>query len=317
MRLTSVLFLVGSIGLASPAFAGDDAARKEAEARFQEGLDLHDKGNDEQARLKFAQAYAMNTSPAILFALARSEQLSGKTMDAVTHFRAFLREPDHPKVTPDMRARARAYLGELANRVAQVKIEARQSAKISIDGKALDASLDEPVAVAPGRHVLEARAGDDEVERLEIEAVIGKTTAARFRTEEALAARNGQTSSWTTGKTATVVALSVAAAGAVAAGVGFFVGASNRADDVARLRLANPNCMGVASAGCKELSDAADARVQDRTLGWFFLGTGIAAGLGAVATTFLWHPETRELPKQGLVPVITTHGAALGVFGHF
>ena len=58
-----MLALLAALLATGPAFAEADAARKEAAARFQEGLALHDANNDEEARLKFAQAYALNRSP--------------------------------------------------------------------------------------------------------------------------------------------------------------------------------------------------------------------------------------------------------------
>ena len=62
--------VLAGLALASASFAQDDPVRREAEARFAEGLALHNAENDEQARLKFAQAYSLVPSPAILFNLA-------------------------------------------------------------------------------------------------------------------------------------------------------------------------------------------------------------------------------------------------------
>ena len=313
---TCVFALLAALLATGPAFAEADAARKEAAARFQEGLALHDANNDEEALLKFAQAYALNRSPAILFNLARSEQLSGKAVDAATHYRAVLREPEHPKITVEMRARARGYLAELVWIVAQVKIEARRDATLSMDGAPLEGAFDEAIAVAPGKHVVVARTGKD-VESLAIEAIVGTTTPVRFRTEDILGPPRAETSSWTPGKTVAVAGLSAAAVGSVAASIGFFLAAGNRSEDVARLKQANPSCAGITTPGCTDLSDAADARVRDRSLGWVFLGAGIAASLGAVAATILWQPAARDDPKVALIPMFTSRSAGLGVVGHF
>jgi hypothetical protein len=70
----SLVFATGAHAQQPPQ---QDAATRDAMARFNEGLALHDQGKDEDARTKFLQAYAIVKRPSILFNLARSEQLSG------------------------------------------------------------------------------------------------------------------------------------------------------------------------------------------------------------------------------------------------
>src|SRR3954471_20606433 len=67
----------------------DDAAVVEAKARFEEGLALADAGKHEPARLKFQQAWTVFKAPAVLYNLARSEQLTGHDLEALEHFRQF------------------------------------------------------------------------------------------------------------------------------------------------------------------------------------------------------------------------------------
>ena len=78
-----------------PAFASvaraDDTAVVEAQARFAEGLELADAGKHEPARLKFQQAWAVFKAPAVLYNLARSEQLTGHDLEALEHFKLFAR----------------------------------------------------------------------------------------------------------------------------------------------------------------------------------------------------------------------------------
>ncbi len=92
-----------------PAVArADDAATVEAQARFQEGLDLADAGKHEPARLKFQQAWSVFKSPAVLYNLARSEQLTGHDLEALEHFRLFLRVgATDVKITDAMRDKAK------------------------------------------------------------------------------------------------------------------------------------------------------------------------------------------------------------------
>src|ERR1700733_5199048 len=62
---------------------------QEAEARFKEGLRHHDTGDEEGARLSFLEAYSVLKRPNLLFNLARAEQLTGRFVDAISHYKAF------------------------------------------------------------------------------------------------------------------------------------------------------------------------------------------------------------------------------------
>src|SRR4051812_24493479 len=66
-----------------------DTPLAEARARFNEGIILADAGNHEGARLKFNQAWGLLKSPAVLYNLARAEQLSGHPLEALEHYRLF------------------------------------------------------------------------------------------------------------------------------------------------------------------------------------------------------------------------------------
>src|SRR3954469_14906902 len=107
-----VLLACFAVALAVPAFPGvaraDDAAVEEAKARFQEGLELADAGKPEPARLKFQQAWAVFKAPAVAYNLARAEQLTGHELEALEHFRMFLRVgATDVKVTDAMREKAK------------------------------------------------------------------------------------------------------------------------------------------------------------------------------------------------------------------
>src|SRR3954469_11752093 len=90
-----VLLACFAVALSVPAFSSvaraDDAAVAEAKARFEEGLELADAGKHEPARLKFQQAWAVFKAPAVLYNLARSEQLTGHDLEALEHFKLFAR----------------------------------------------------------------------------------------------------------------------------------------------------------------------------------------------------------------------------------
>src|SRR4051794_11903223 len=121
-----VLLACLTVALASvPALPGvaraDDAAVAEAKQRFDEGLELADAGKHEPARLKFQQAYSVFKAPAVLYNLARSEQLTGHELEALEHFRLFLRVgATDVKITDAMREKAKQNVTELARKVGQV-----------------------------------------------------------------------------------------------------------------------------------------------------------------------------------------------------
>ncbi|MBL8607731.1 MAG: hypothetical protein JNL38_10440, partial [Myxococcales bacterium] len=93
-RLTAPGLLLLALTLSTSALAqGDDFRRKEAEERFKEGLALHERGREEEARVKFEQAYAALKRANILFSLARSEQLTGRAVEAIGHYRMYLSDP--------------------------------------------------------------------------------------------------------------------------------------------------------------------------------------------------------------------------------
>ena len=96
----------------------DDAGVAEAQERFKEGLELADQNKHEPARLKFQQAYAVFKAPAVLYNLARSEQLTGHDIEALEHFRTFVKvSQTDAKVTDAMREKARQNVEDLAKRV--------------------------------------------------------------------------------------------------------------------------------------------------------------------------------------------------------
>ena len=183
MRRHALLACV-TLALAIPVFPGtaraDDAATAEAQARFQEGLDLADAGKPEPARLKFQQAWSVFKSPAVLYNLARAEQLTGHELEALEHFRLFLRVgATDVKITDAMREKAKQNVADLSRKVGQVEIEVPASARVTVDGKPLDETPKDPVPVQPGRHTIEATF-DGKVRNVSVECTAGNVVKARI-----------------------------------------------------------------------------------------------------------------------------------------
>ena len=143
---------------ASPALAQSDAAKVQALKRYQEGVALHEKGHEEEAYLQFSQAYAVVQTPPILFNLARTEQLTGRHVDAALHLRAYLALPEHPRITKELRGKAQGYLTELNAGLGHLMLDVPAGAIVTLDGK--EAAAGGPVDVEPGVHTVAARLGD-------------------------------------------------------------------------------------------------------------------------------------------------------------
>ena len=141
------------------AHAQDDATTVEARKRFLEGVKLFDDKKYDLARAAFLQAYALRKHPDVLLNLAQSELMSGKPLDAVDHFKEFLRNQSndkHPRHGDAVRG-----LDEARQKIGRLQIRVDQSdAEVFIDGKKVGMSpLSEPLDVTPGQHDVEARKG--------------------------------------------------------------------------------------------------------------------------------------------------------------
>src|SRR5271165_3315566 len=80
----------------------EDPVTAMARARFKEGVEFYDKGQFEQARAAFLQAYALKKHPAVLLNLAWSCLKSGHAIDAERYFKQFL--ADSKDITDKQRA---------------------------------------------------------------------------------------------------------------------------------------------------------------------------------------------------------------------
>ena len=306
---------------------------------FREGLHFHDLGREEEARLKFAQAYAVLRTPNILFNLARSEQLTGHSLEALAHFKSYARDAD-PKITPPDRDTANAHIAELVPRVGHVSIDAPVGAKITVDSveAAGAAPFPEPLDVEVGKHTVVARVGQV-TKTVEVSPGMGETAAAKFvfdapavRTVPPVGPTNpgegvvppppsgSEKPAPSTAKIATAIALGAGGLVAVGLGVAFTVAASNEAGKITadQQGLGVGDCLDATSVQCIQLAQANDAHNTDVLLrNGFFVGGGVLLA-GAAAAWVFW-PSTPKSGKAawGLVPVVTSRGIDLGLSGRF
>lgn len=150
------------VSLAAAAQTADELAKKNALQRFEEGVVLVDKGQYEEARLKFVQAYAVIQKPTLLFNLAVTEQKTNRAPSAAGHFRKLLKDPTTPA---NLRTKAEKMMAEIAPTLAHVVVTAPDGADVSVDGAVVGrAPLEDPVDVTPGAHDFGIRLQDRHVE---------------------------------------------------------------------------------------------------------------------------------------------------------
>ena len=323
----------------------------DATARFNEGVKLHDAGHDEEARLKFLQAYAISKHPNILFNLARSEQLSGHDLDSIRHWEELLRSPS-PDVSTTDRETAKARIDELVKRVGRIVIAAPDGTRIYLDGGALPDSAvgADPLDVAPGKHHLEAK-GVTKSLIADVVVAAGESVTAKFVEAGPTVAGDGVivpgvgsqaptsggpgspqttpstgaagaapqeehpsgTSFWTTRNTLAVV---LAGAGVAAIGTGIFFGvqSSNANSDAATARdqIRPGTCPPTGGpAACATLSDAIDTQGRDATVSTVLYVAGGVLVAGAAAVWFLMPNTPSRSGGALLVPSAGPKGAGL------
>ena len=331
---------------AQPSTTAQDTATAEARARFDEGIKHAEAGDHEAARLKFNQAWALVKSPAILYNLARAEQLSGHPVEALEHYRQFSKLPPDPKVTDVQRQRAAESITELSKKVGQIAVVAAPGARISVDGRAIDPGNTDPVAVTPGRHVVEAIA-DGKVKSVTVDCPAGTITKAKLLETEGVqgtaaaeprpsptdkeATADGRSNAsetdrlpppadegrpfWTGGR---IAGLGVFGAGLAALGAGlvFHLGAESSKDAAANVRSGLPNtsaCSGASDdARCTALQKNVDDQTQREGLRTgFFVGGGVLVVGGAVL--FLVSSPKSEPARTGVRILPYTSGRDTGV----
>ncbi len=311
--------LASSTMFASPRAAhADDAAVKEAQARFDEGVALADAGKNEEARLKFTQAAAVLKAPSVLFNLARVEQLTGHELEALDHYKQFLRAAENdPKVTDALRDKTRAYIADLSKKAGQIELDAPPETRVTVDGKPVDRNPADPLHVTPGRHTLEG-AYQGRVKSVVVDCPAGVVTKAKLDFDGPVTEPppGGETTkAWSTGKVVTVGAL---AAGAVAGGVLFVVFRSQAQGNVddAKAALNGSGCVGVTSPACDQAASLKEDRDTNQAVSTVALVGGVALAAGALGAVFLWPNQAKERAARA-TPLVGPGFAGMSVGGRF
>jgi hypothetical protein len=158
----------------------EDPITAVARSRFKEGVDFYDKGQYEQARAAFLQAYALKKHPAVLLNLAWSCLKSGHALDAEKYFKQFLAEGKD--ITDKQRADANDGLSQSRGKIGRIEITAPQGTEITIDGDRVGAApLAEPVPVEPGAHTVTFKGADTATETQSVSVLGGEKAVVRNR----------------------------------------------------------------------------------------------------------------------------------------
>jgi hypothetical protein len=283
-----------------------NAEMVEAEARFEEGLNLYEKGNINEARLKLVQAYAVLGRPNILWNLSVAEFYSSRTLDSIRHMRRFLKSPDaNPR---DVQVAREKFIPALEKITGRISVVAPNGYSITVDGEPAGVSpLAESVDVLPGRHAVVA-VGPTGSTTAQVDVLAGQAVTSTLNTGATPTAASSESKATTArepgaeapspfARNVTMIGLGGAAVASAVVGVVFAVKAGSDDDDAASIRSrisgGTGACLGPgASPDCARLQSASDDHVHDRGISTgFFIGAGVLA-VGAIVTYLVW-------PKAG------------------
>ena len=166
--------------LGTPAYAqSDDATTAAARSRFREGVEFYDKGQFENARAAFLQAYALKKHPDVLYNLAFSCLKSNHPLDAEKYFAQFLREAQN--IAAAKKAEAEKGRDDARARLGRIDVSAAVGTEVTIDNeRAGTAPLPEAVFVEPGAHTVKVKSPGGETDSQSISVLAGQQVTARF-----------------------------------------------------------------------------------------------------------------------------------------
>jgi len=292
-----------------------------------EALQLADAGKAEPARLKFQQAWAVFKAPAVLYNLARAEQLTGHDLEALDHFRLFLRVgATDVKITDAMRDKAKQNAAELAKKVGQVDIEVPPTARVSVDGKPLDETPKEPVPVQPGRHTIEA-AFDGRVKSVTVECAAGTVVKAKLDFEAGGGSEPpGEERPKGSAYWVVPTVLGVAGLVGIGVGIGFAASSQSAKSDSEDIRRANPGVCAQSTELCASYDSKRSDAESAATLSYVGYIAGGALLAGAAVTAIVLWPRAKEhnakTPSRGIhadavTPLVGNGTMGAGLVGHF
>jgi hypothetical protein len=168
--------------VAERAFAqggAEDPTTAMARARFKEGVEFYDKGQYEQARAAFLQAYALKKHPAVLLNLAWSSLKSGHALEAERYFKQFLSEGK--EITDKQRADANEGLIQSRAKLGRIEIVAPTGTEVTLDGERVGTTpITDQIFVEAGAHTVKFKSADGATETDSVSVTSGEKVVARF-----------------------------------------------------------------------------------------------------------------------------------------
>jgi hypothetical protein len=157
----------------------DDPMTAMARARFKEGVDFYDKGEYDQARASFLQAYALKKHPAVLLNLAWSCVKSGHALEGKKYFEQFLAESKD--ITDKQRADANDGLKQAQGKLGRIEIQAIAGTDVTIDGDHIGtAPLSDAAVVEAGAHTIKFKGPDGSSDTQSVSVLGGQKAVAHF-----------------------------------------------------------------------------------------------------------------------------------------
>jgi hypothetical protein len=180
---TALLLTFAPVTFAAPVRAqgsAEDPTTAMARARFKEGVEFYDKGEFEQARVSFLQAYALKKHPAVLLNLAWSCVKSGHAVEADRYFKQFLAEGKD--ITEKQRADANDGLAQARTKMGRIEVVAAAGTEVTVDGDRIGTvPLADSIVVEVGAHTVKFKAPDGTTDTESITVTGGEKAVARFK----------------------------------------------------------------------------------------------------------------------------------------
>ena len=292
--------------------AADEGAKEKAEALFKDGVRLMKEEKWEAAREALKEANLNFVTASGLYNLAVAEEKTHRTVEALSHLRAYLA---HPKADPKNVTQVRTVMWpELYKVTGHIRIRGVTSSVLLDRFVVGEGKVPDEVDVAPGEHTLESDGrrisvvvAAGEVKEVDFAAVTRPGTALPPPTQPGADATTvsppveERRSFWTTRHTFGVALGGLAVIGA-GVGVVFLAGREGHVSDGKDALAENRSpCADPAAASCAKYDSARDGIKSAEVGAAVSLGASLALGV-ASAAMLLW-PEPKQVARVRLLPV--------------
>ena len=186
LRAGLLALCLGVSTLAAGGVARADGAADVAAARdlFNEASRFAAAGKWDEARDRYQRSLALKRAAITIYSLGVAQRNTGKLVEAIENFRAFLNEPPTPATLPYVAA-ARQAITEIAPRLAKIAITIEPpdapELLVTVDGERVpNLALDRARVVNPGAHDVKARAKGYAESSQHVEVHDGESGAAKL-----------------------------------------------------------------------------------------------------------------------------------------